>query len=848
MNINKKDKTGNPPKIALWLLNLVVQESDRRFVIGDFFEIYRSIEKREGFRKAYFWLWIEILRSLPDFVSNTIYWRFAMVKNYIKIAVRNILKQKGYSFINIAGLTIGLVCCLLITMWILDELSYDTFHDDSELVFNILVSEGSEGTPNILAPALAEQIPEIEYATRYDWLNTSLVTSGSDTSFERITAVDPSFFDVFTFPFISGDPKTALNDISSIVIAEDVAERFFPDGNAIGQFLTFDNDKEMQVTGVIENVPHNSTLQFDMLVPFEYKVQFHRERDEDYASWGWWSASSYVKVREGCTLETLNDKIHDFLRNGAYKKDRDLWAIPVTDMHAVYSNIKTYIYSFSIVAAIVLFMACINFINLSIARSANRAKETGIRKVVGASRVNLIGQFLGESLFLILIGLLLAFGLLDLLLPIFNEKMGLQLSMNLLLGNSVLPTLIGLSLLTGILAGLYPAFYLSAFQPIAVLKGDFKSGPGGSRLRKSLLVIQFVASVVLIIGTITIFTQLDYIRSKDVGYYKDQVVHVYMEGDQYNNFRNELLRNHNILSVSGSAAGMPYWRWSTSSVDWTGKDPNFDANVAMNMVDFGFTETYGIEILQGRPFDRNIVSDSVSAYLVNEEMVKYMGLETVVGAELTIWDNPGQIIGVMRNFHFRPLTSPIRPLAFVINQEKVGTVAIRIAAGEIPSAMEYIKETWQKMFPAFPISYAFLDEQFDRQYNRIERIGNLASGFALLAIFIACLGLFGLSSFTAQQRTKEIGIRKVLGASMISIVRLLSKEFVIMVIIANLIAWPIGWYLMKEWLNEFAYRIELGFGIFVIAGISALVIAIATVSYQALVAAMTSPVKTLKSE
>jgi ABC-type antimicrobial peptide transport system permease subunit len=837
--------------LAIRLLKAAARSDEFQYAAGDLTEIYQSIGQENGLVSAQCWLWWEVMSSLPGFARNSLYWGVVMLKSYLKAAGRNILRQKGYSFINITGLAIGMACCMLLAVWILDELSYDRFFAGSERIMNIRAQQDGESTPNLLGPALQEKIPEIEYATRTDWMGQSLVTGKSDTSFQWVMAADPTFFKVFSYPFVSGNGATALDDVRSVVIAKDLADRFFHNENAVGQVLTLDNRREYVVTGVIENVPHNSTLQFDMLIPIESLIQSFRERDEDWASWGWWSAMTFVTIHTGCTVEGFNDKIRGFLQEQSPDDDNELFTVALSDLHFFSTGAKGYVYAFSMLALVVLIMACINFVNLSIARSARRAKETGIRKVAGAHRGNLISQYLGESVIMSAAASLLALGLLDFLLPFFNEMLSGHLTIDLLFDGPVIAILIGFTLITGIAAGTYPALYLSAFRPVAALKGNLGGGSGASRLRKSLVVVQFAASIILIIATTTVYTQVKYLKTKDIGYNKERIVNIALRGDSqrhYSSLKNDLLQHSNIQAVTACAAGLPYWRWTTGTVHWPGKDPNDDLHLAMNLVDYDFTKTFGIDLIEGRDFSRDFPSDSITSYLINEEMVKTMGLQSAEGAELTIWDNPGRVIGVMKNFHFRPLNSHIQPLAFVLNPEKVGQVSIRIAPGDISSTLGYIEQAWGRNVPGFPFDYTFLDQKFEASYRSIERIGNLAGAFAFLAIFIASLGLLGLASFTAEQRTKEIGIRKVLGASPTGVVRLLMREFVVLVTIANIGAWPLAWLAMNRWLEEFAYHIELGWSSFVMAGGLALAIAIVTVGSQTLKVARANPADSLKYE
>ncbi|UCC45355.1 MAG: ABC transporter permease [Candidatus Zixiibacteriota bacterium] len=777
-----------------------------------------------------------------------------MFKNYLTVAFRNMHKHKGYTFINITGLAIGMACCLLISLWVLDELSYDRFHSGVDGIHRVLAEGSSGATPNLLGPALEAQVPEILHATRVEGYGSALFSSDGCEAYESgIIAVDTSFFEVFSFPATRGDLATALLNLNSVVISEKIAEKYFPGMDPIGRVLSLNRRHDLMVTAVIENVPHNSSIQFDMLVPIELVTIKFRDQgmDLDYMSWQWWSARTYVRTANSCSSELLSAKIGDFLIK-LQDDDSKLTAIPLTQQRFHFSNIQTYIYSFLVIAFFILSMACINFVNLSTARSANRAKETGIRKAAGAVRGNLIAQFLGESLIQSLLGFLVALGLLELILPIFNNVAGMNLSLDGITNSYVLPLVIGLSILTGLAAGAYPALLLSSFHPVSVLADKSRTGSRGSRLRKALVVVQFVLSGILIIGTVTVYSQLGYILNKDIGYDKEHIVKVGMRGESanlYTSLKAQLEQDARVLSVTRSAASLPYWRWTTSAADWDGRDPNEENQVAANMVDFDFVETLGIEMVEGRSFSREFLADTATGYVINEEMAKLMGIHsTALGARLEMWGNPGEVIGVMRNFHFRPLDTLIQPLVLVYTKVPAAAMAIRIPAGDVSSSLEHIEETWKRMVPDYPFTYSFLDEDFDSRYRSVVNFGNLAGGFSALGILLACLGLFGLASFTAEQRTREIGIRKVLGASVAGVVKLLSKEFLILVMVSNVIAWPVAWYVMKRWLENFAYHVDIGIGVFLLAGITTLVIALLTVSYQAIRAARANPVDSLRCE
>ncbi len=777
-----------------------------------------------------------------------------MLKNYFKTAFRTIIRQKGYSFINITGLAIGLASCLMITLWIVNELSYDRFHKDAQYIYHVLAHgrhKNNPSTPAPLALALVEELPEILYATRYEGLFEVLLSHKDKEFYEdNIRAVDPSFFKMFTFPFLRGNPYTALKEINSIVISEAIAEKYFGNEDPMGKVITMNRQRELTVTGVIKNVPRNSTLQFNILVPFEIRILNMRERGLEL-NWGTFSPNTFVKLRKHCSTEEMNRKISGFIQKHVEGEDVVLSILPFTQRNFFFTSKERNIYIFSVVAFLILVIACINFMNLSTARSANRAREIGIRKVTGAHRRQIIIQFFSESLILSLLALIVAVILVSHLLPVFNAVTGIEIPADMLRSGFILPVLIGLVLFTGIAAGSYPALFLSAFQPIQVLQGSLKSGAKSGILRKILVVIQFSLSIFLIIGTVVIYKQLGYIKNRDIGYDKEHIVNVSLKGDSqkfYHVLKNELLRDERVLGVTGTMDDLPYFSWSSGTADWEGKDPGEETLTFNNIVDYDFIETLKIEMVEGRSFSREFSSDAGPVYLVNEEMVKLMGLESAVGARLTYWGKPGKIIGVMKNFNFHPLTRQIRPLVLVLGPERVGVMSIRISPGNISSSLQFIAGTWEKIVKNYPFEYTFVDEQLDISYRGIERVGNLLNGFAILAVFTACLGLLGLVSFMAEQRTREIGIRKVFGAPVSGIVLLLSKEFTRCVLAANLIAWPAAYLAMSKWLENFAFRTDIDIWTFILSGSMALFIALVTVSYKSIKAARANPVEALRYE
>lgn len=777
-----------------------------------------------------------------------------MFKNYLKIALRNIRRHKAYSFINILGLAIGMACCLFITLWILDELSFDKFHADSDQIYQALGNGRISSTPLPLAAALKEKFPEVIYASRYEGFGEPLFRRGEKSFYEQgVVVVDSDFFRIFSFPFLKGDPHTTLEDIYSIVISEQIADRFFPGESPIGKVLTMNDETDFTVAGVIQNIPQNSTIQFDIAIHYDIRIAEATAIGADPNSWGWWSPSTFLKLQKDVSIADFNQKISAFFQSkfDEGEDDETLAALPFTDRRFFFWDTEQYITIFSVIALFILILACINFINLATARSANRASEIGIRKVAGAYRKNLIGQFLGESFILTILALIIALFIVSALLPFFNSLTGKQITTDSLMQTSILLMLLGLVLFTGIASGSYPALILSSLKPAQVLKGHLNLGSSGSMFRKILVVIQFSISIILIIGTGIIYKQLSYIKTKDIGYAKDQLITISLKGDSrksYNILKNRMNSDNRILGVTGMADDLPNF-WSTSSTaEWEGKDMTKEIHVGFNFVDYDVAKTLGIELVEGRDFSRSFMADAESGYLINEELVKLMGDESAVGRPFKEFGKAGKIIGVFKNTHFRPLTTQINPLYFQLNPERINHLVIRVPAENMKTTIQFIKETWEEIVPIYPFEYRFVDEDFDRAYTNIERMGRLANSFTFIAIFIASLGLFGLASFTSEQRSKEIGVRKVLGASIPGIVFLFSKEFTRWVLIANIIAWPVAYLSMNQWLQNFAYRITISWWMFVLAGMLALVIAFLTVSYQSIKAALANPIESLRYE
>jgi len=799
-----------------------------------------------------------------------------MIKNYLTIALRNIKKYKGYSFINIVGLSVGMTCCFLIMLWVYDELSFDRFHKNADNLYKVEQDYFYSGetyhvypTPYPMGPALKAEVPEIVEQSRYASLGNVLFRHKDKVFFEnRVNAVDPSFLQMLTYPFLSGSPETALSGSHSVVLSEEIASKYFDTDNPIGKVITLDNEYSFTVTGVFKNAPTNSFLQFDILLPFDFTEETGQYQD----SWRSNSIITLVQLHDDASIPEVNTKITEIRHRNVADSLTDpeslrrfdeapmtqVMLIPLTDVHLrrnsgsdQQSSVMTYIYVFTVIAFVILFIACINFMNLATARSAGRAREVGVRKVVGAMKTNLIKQFYSESILQACLALFFAVLLTTSVLPQFNALVGKEFAIKSLLNFKFVISMIAITLMTGVFAGSYPALFLSSFQPAKVLRGAFSGGVKSGLFRKTMVLIQFTLSIFLIIGTGIVYRQMNYMQNMELGYDKEQVIYIPLRGDtreSYEVFKEKLRGDADILNVSGSWLWPAYIGADSGGAEWEGKDPELDIRVCFNVVDFDYVETMKIEMVEGRGFAKTFTSDSSGAFLINEKLLRIMGKESAINERFNFWGIDGTIIGVMKDFNFKSLHSEIEPLAITVNTNSIEYALIRLASGDIPEGIKTVQSAWEKVFPNYPFEYHFLDQALETNYQNERTTRTLVQIFAILALLIACLGLFGLASFTAEQRTKEIGIRKVLGASIPTVVFLLSKEFTRWVLIANVTAWPVAYFLMTGWLQKFAYRMNLGMGIFIISGLLAFGIALLTVSFQSIKVALAAPVDALRYE
>jgi putative ABC transport system permease protein len=790
-----------------------------------------------------------------------------MLSNYVKVAVRNLLRQKGFSFINIFGLALGIMCTALIGMWVNDELSYDRFHADYNRIYRITATlpemkVHAAVTSAPLSLAIKNEIPEVEDIVRITGLNRDLIQVG-DVKFEEKTIMfaDSNFFRVFTFPFIRGDKDRALLNPEGIVITEEIAMKYFKSIDVVDKTIRKNNKEDFTITGVIANIPENSHLQFDFLQP----ISFLARTNDDFRKnvWDNFNYYTYLKLNDkadqsAAAISSLQEKIQ-----AIYKKNEPVLKAgfvlqPLEDVH-LRSNFladiaghgsEQNVYIFMVVAVFILVVACLNFMNLATARAARRAKEVGLRKVVGAIRPHLMGQFLAESLVVALLSLALALLMIFLVLPYFNTLGGKNLALDFT-NIQLVGGLLAITLITGLLAGSYPALYLSGFVPATVLKGNFNAGKAGSLFRNTMVVIQFAVSISLIVGTSVVYRQLKYIQNLNLGYDKENLLYVQMSGEmwsKYETMRTKLASNR-LTSQFSFISGIPTSSsGATISVDWNGKDPNTQPLFYNLSIDENFEEVFKATILDGHGYGENAQADSVNI-IVNETALKTMDmtLESAVGTRITVWGRERTIIGVVKDFNFKPVQETIGPM-FLARNTWGGYAIIRTLPGETENTVETLEKICKEINPAYPFEYQFLDQDIANLYKAEQRLGNLFNVFAVLAIVISCLGLYGLSAYLAERRTRELGIRKVLGASGFQLVYLLSATFTRPIVIATAIAVPVAWYGMSRWLDGFAYHVAIDWTIFLIAFLAALFIAWLTVSFESIKAAMANPVNSLRSE
>jgi len=790
-----------------------------------------------------------------------------MIQNYFKIAWRNLLRYKAFSAINVSGLALGMSCSLLIMLWVQDELNVDGFHANGKQLYQVYERNYNDGkveatylTQGLLADELKKAIPELQYTSSVEQNAPYPFTLAANGKIIKLNGsfAGADFFRMFSFPLLQGNAGIALHTPNGIAISRKMAEMFFGSTEkAISKIIRYENREDVLVTAVFENFPVNATLQFDFLRNWED----YARQNAWVSSWGSSSPYTFVQLRQDADPLKVQAKIRNFIQQYTPQTKEsytELALQPYTQkyLNSTFKNGRIdggrieYVRLYTLVAIFILLIACINFMNLATARSTNRAKEVGIRKVVGALRSALVAQFMGEALLLTFFAIVIAISLSAIFLPAFNNLTGKQL---------VLPFsrpvfwafLVGLLIIAGIVSGSYPALFLSSLNPNKVLKGSLKFSTGTTLFRKGLVVFQFSLSIILIIGMMVIYRQIAYVQTKNLGYDRENLLYIPIEGDlikQYSLFKEKAGKLEGIVSVS-NIKGLPtVIEHHIGDVGWSGKDPNMISSFADATVGYDFVRTMSLKLKEGNDFSEDFGTDS-TGYLLNETAVKTIGYQNPIGRPISWGDKQGKIIGVLKDFHFASLHKTIEPLIIrLAENQKWGSILIRTQAGKTKAALTELENLCKELNTGYPFTYQFADLEYSKLYNNEQLVSKLSNYFAFLAIFISCLGLFGLATFTAEQRRKEIGIRKVLGAGILNIVAMLSTAFLRPVFIASLIAFPLAWWVMSNWLDNFAYRVETNWRIYIGAGLLSIFIALLTISFHAIKAALANPVKSLRTE
>ncbi|MCW3092850.1 MAG: transporter permease [Ferruginibacter sp.] len=800
-----------------------------------------------------------------------------MLENYIKIAFRNLFRHKAFSCINILGLAVGMSACFLIYLYVSFEISYDNFHKKADRIYRIVsdvktpsetINAGITIAP--LAVYLKKDFPEVEDAVRFS--SDGFLVQKGNVKFqeERTVLADSTLFNVFDFPLIKGDKNTALKQPMSIILSQTAAKKYFSDTDPMGQtVLLTGNAINATITGVMKDIPGNSEIKADMFVSLSSYKQIYGYATSD-SEWTNHNYLTYILMRENTDVNAFEKKLPGFMErhHGADARKSQMFEtlflehlpdVYLKSKHRGFLPAKTFVtgnitnvYIFSIIAVFILLIAGINFINLTTARSAERAKEVGIRKVVGAGKWQLAKQFIGESVIICLIAFVFAVLICWLTLPLFNQLAGKEISSGIFSNPSQIVTLLLLAIAIGLVAGFYPSLVLTSYKPVSVLKGRFSTGNKGLILRKGLVVFQFVISIALIAGTIIVYSQLNFMRNRDLGFNKDQEIILETNFDKNKDALKQSLSSvPGVLSTSYSSSVPGGNHTSAYSEMENKKGETQRTNLNLYFVDFDYVSQYNLKVVAGRAFSKDLATDSTQAMMINESAAKSLGYNApgeAVGKKFDQWGRKGKIIGVVKDFHYRSLQQSIEPLTMRIEPGAFNLISIKVSAANLSTTIQAIKDKWQTYIHNRPFDYYFLDDFFNQQYRAENNFGNLFFNFAILAIFISCLGLLGLSSYSTLQRTKEIGVRKVLGASVSNIVSLLSIEFIKLVLIALIIASPIAWFGLHKWLQDFAYRTDITWWVFAFSGIIAVMIAFFTISFQAIKAAVANPVKSLRTE
>lgn len=791
-----------------------------------------------------------------------------MIKNFFKIAIRNILRHTGFTLINVTGLAVGLAASLLILLWVQDEFSFEKFNSKAKSIYRVEEDQFYSGaryhvtvTPVPSGPVWKEKIPEIEDQVRINlWLPRVLFQYKDKVFFESsIAAVDSSLFKVFTFPLSNGDPETALNAPHSIILTQKLATKYFGSENPVGKTLTVENRLQFTVTGVFKAIPANSMFTFSAVIPYS----FMKEIGADGGRWDNNSIFTFIQLKKGADIPAVNKKLTDIVIENNPQNTTKFNLFPLLDIHLLgqfgFKETRGPVIAVSIfilIAVFILLIACINFINLSTAKASGRGKEIGIKKVAGADQFSMIVQFMLESLLLVAIAMILALILVGLCIGVFNNLSGKSFSLGDLVQTRFIISFILVGLVAGLISGIYPALYLSSFKPVTVLKGESGSMRSNGRLRQIMVIIQFTLSILIAVSATFMYLQLKFLQNKELGYNKENLICIPMPDNtkqKYYPLKLELAKETLVQGVTASTWNPTSMGSNSGGATWDGKDPEKQVLIGTNSIDYDYLKTLKMEIKSGRDFSKDFPSDmakdTIGNFLINEEVEKLMGIGDPVGKNFRFMGLNGTIVGVLKNFHFKSADQAIEPMAFALTPvNNLRCILIRLTPGNVPESLKAVQKAWKAVIPEYPLDYTFIDQDYDRLFRSQIRLAGLLKYFTILAVIIACMGLYGLSSYSAQRRTNEVGIRKVMGADSPIVMYTLAKEFMLPVLISIAIAIPLGWIIVSKLLKQFAYRIDISITVFAGIALGAIVIALLTVSFQAYKATGINPAEALKVE
>ncbi|MGD8539206.1 MAG: ABC transporter permease [Candidatus Aminicenantes bacterium] len=854
MTENRRPK---PPGLARFILKRLGEYNTKYSLLDDFEDVYLSLLEVKGRLKAVTWYWFQCLGILPQYFSYLITWKTVMLRNSIKLTFRHLLRNKVTAILNITGLSVGMAGAILILLWAQHELSYEKFHKNANNLYLVVWerlanSQHYSSTPAPFADRLKKDFLEFDNIVRFSLRNQSIVKYQDKVFVEKQIAVaDPSFFEMFTFPLVKGHTEKPLMKPNTVVLTETTAQKYFGEENPLGKILDFDG-KPLEVCGIVTDVPENTEIKFDCISRFRDLPIFQSDLR---LRWNHFSFYTFVQLKEGMDILEINQKLSAAMERyrpwDPYKRYFYLYPLTRLHLHNIGGGgLIKYVYLFSLAALFILLISCINFINLSTARSAGRTREVGIRKVLGSGRSQLIKQFFGESLFFVILSFGLALVLVEAFLSSFNVLV--QKSLTIRLDDpSFSLSLFTILLITGLISGCYPAIYLSSFRPVRVFRSALGSR-GKGRFRQALVVLQFAVSVLFVFCTLIVSKQIRFMKHADLGFDKQNLLSISITESMSNHteaIRDTLIKRPGVIRIGASGP-----RNQGGTLRWEGMDPDLsylENEVNFQMVDYDYFDALDAEIVAGRNFSKQHGNDHLSGYIINEEAVKLWHLESPVGKSLELCGRAGQIIGVVKNIHMGfkdSLRAEVYYLAKMTEGDRHTSLNVRILAGGVRDTMETARRIWEEYNGNRPFEYSFYDQEIDQKYRQEEQANRIFGYFAILSIFISCLGLFGLTMFMAEQKTKEIGIRKVLGASSSKIVVLLNREFLRCVLIASVIAWPLGWIIMRNWLNSYPNRTDLGWSFFVLSSLLAVVITLATVSFHAIKAALANPSDALRYE